>query len=137
MAGFTCKARGDGSFFVNIFKSSHHKDGYQVRLEFEHAQHIRDELLTVSFTSFFNCGIISRYSEDMVKFRCTKFSDISTKIIPFFKVYLPEGIKRLDFQDFCKVAELLENKAHLTELRSGGGLNQIRVIKAGMNSFRV
>lgn len=131
MAGFTNKVRGDGSFFVNIFKSSHHKVGYQIRLEFEIAQHIRDELLMESFTSFFNCGIISRYSEDMVKFRCTKFSDISEKIIPFFKEYLPEGIKTLDFQDFCKVAELLENKAHLTE----EGLNQIRAIKAGMNSF--
>lgn len=41
----------EGSFFVNIFKSSHHKVGYQVRQEFELAQHIRDELLMASFTS--------------------------------------------------------------------------------------
>jgi len=129
MAGFTS---GEGSFFVNIFKSSHHKVGFQIRLEFEIAQHIRDELLMLSFTKFFGCGIISRYSKDMVKFRCTKFSDISTKIIPFFKEYLPEGNKIKDFQDFCKVAELFENNAHLTE----EGLNQIREIKARMNSFR-
>lgn len=82
MAGFTS---GEGSFFVNIFKSPHHKVGFQIRLEFEIAQHIRDELLMLSFTKFFGCGIISRFSKDMVKFRCTKFSDISTKIIPFFK----------------------------------------------------
>lgn len=86
----------------------------------------------LSFTKFFGCGIISRYSKDMVKFRCTKFSDISTKIIPFFIEYLPEGNKIKDFQDFCKVAELFENNAHLTE----EGFNQIREIKARMNSFR-
>jgi len=129
MAGFTS---GEGSFFVNIFKSSHHKVGYRVRLEFEIAQHVRDELLIESFTYFFNCGIFSRYSENMVKFRCTKFSDISTKIIPFFKESLPFGNKVLDFQYFCKIAELFENKAHLTK----EGFNQTREIKEGMNSFR-
>lgn len=129
MGGFTS---GEGCFFVNIFKSAHHKVGYQVRLEFELAQHIRDELLMESFTSFFNCGVISRYSKDMVKFRCTKLSDISTIIIPFFKQYLPEGNKMKDFEDFCKVAEFLENKYHLTE----EGLQKIRDIKARMNSAR-
>jgi hypothetical protein len=101
MAGFTS---GEGSFFVNIFKSAHHKVGYQIRLEFEIAQHIRDGLLMLGFTNFFGCGIISRYSNEneMVKFRCTKFSDISTIIIPFFKEYLPEGNKIKDFKDFCK-----------------------------------
>ena len=49
---------GEGSFFVNIFKSSHYKVGYLVRLIFEIArsptvvrsatQHIRDELLMAS-----------------------------------------------------------------------------------------
>lgn len=58
MAGFTS---GVGSFFVNIFKSAHHKVGYQIRLELEIAQHIRDELLMLGFTKFFGCGIISRY----------------------------------------------------------------------------
>ncbi len=86
MVGFTS---GVGSFFVNIFKSAHHKVGYQIRLELEIAQHIRDELLRLGFTKFFGCGIISRYSNEMVKFRCTKFSDISTIIIPFLKnIYL-------------------------------------------------
>nr|YP_010390816.1 LAGLIDADG endonuclease [Fusarium brasilicum]UPX01610.1 LAGLIDADG endonuclease [Fusarium brasilicum]UPX01662.1 LAGLIDADG endonuclease [Fusarium brasilicum] len=132
MAGFTS---GEGSFFVNIFKSTHHRVGYQVRLGFEIAQHIRDELTMATFTSFFNCGIISRYSEDMVKYRCTKFSDLNTLIIPFFKEYLPLGNKLLDFEDFGKVALLLDNKAHLTE----EGLNGIRKIKAVaclMNSLR-
>jgi hypothetical protein len=129
MAGFVA---GEGSFFVNIFKSSHHKLGYQVRLEIEIVQHMRDELLIKSFISFFDCGIVSNYSKDMFKFKCVKLSDIQSKIIPFFKEYSIEGIKRLDFNDFCKVGELMDSKAHLTT----EGLYQIRALKAGMNRGR-
>jgi hypothetical protein len=38
----------------------------------------------------------------------------------------------LDYLDWCKVAELMKNKAHLTE----EGLSKIRKIKAGMNKGR-
>lgn len=59
--------------------------------------------------------------------------DIIKIIIPFFTKYPLQGAKRLDFADFCKVAELMKNKAHLTP----EGLDQIREIKSGMNSGRV
>jgi hypothetical protein len=62
----------------------------------------------------------------------TKFSDIADIIIPFFKKHPIPGVKSKDFHDFCLVAELIKNKAHLTE----DGLNQIRLIKAGMNTGR-
>jgi hypothetical protein len=38
----------------------------------------------------------------------------------------------LDYLDWCKVAELMKNKAHLT----WEGLSKIRKIKAGMNKGR-
>jgi hypothetical protein len=38
----------------------------------------------------------------------------------------------LDFQDFCKVAELVNKKAHLT-LK---GLEEIKLIKSKMNKLR-
>jgi len=43
-----------------------------------------------------------------------------------------EGIKRVDFEDFVKVARLIKEKAHLTE----EGLEQVRGIKNGMNTGR-
>jgi len=52
-------------------------------------------------------------------------SQIYNKIIPFFIKCPIMGIKYKDFEDFCKVAKLMQNKAHLTE----EGLNQIRQIK--------
>ena len=43
------------------------------------------------------------------------------------------GEKRQDFDDLCKVAELMGEKAHLT----ASGLDQIKQIKAGMNRGRI
>jgi hypothetical protein len=69
---------------------------------------------------------------DYGDFVVTGFSDITEKIIPFFQKYKLHGSKALDFADFCKVAELMKTKAHLTQ----EGLEQIRVIKSGMNKGR-
>lgn len=62
----------------------------------------------------------------------TKFSDIVYKIIPFFNKYPIEGVKGEYFNNFYKVAEMMNKKKHLTQ----SGLEQIRQIKTGMNSGR-
>ena len=54
-------------------------------------------------------------------------------IIPFFDKYPIIGMKALDFADWCKTAELMKNKAHLTPQ----GLEEIKKIKQGMNKGRV
>lgn len=131
MQGFTT-VKG-ALFYVNIFKSSHHKAGFQVRVEFELAQHIRDSLLIESVKDYLSCGIVSSSSKGMVKFKCIRFTDISSIIVPFFKEHYPMGNKRLDFLDFGKVVKLMEDKAHLSE----EGLEQIRSVKSGMNTQRV
>lgn len=42
------------------------------------------------------------------------------------------GVKSLDFNDFCQVADIMKEKKHFTK----EGLEQIRKIKAGMNKGR-
>jgi hypothetical protein len=64
----------------------------------------------------------------MVEFRVNKLSDILNIIIPFFDKHLLVGVKRLNYLNFCKIALLMKDKAHLTE----EGLTQIIKIKAGM-----
>jgi hypothetical protein len=49
-----------------------------------------------------------------------------------FNKHKIEGIKSLDFQDFCLAVKLINNKAHLT-LK---GLEKIRKIKLRMNKNR-
>lgn len=84
-----------------------------------------------SLIEYFNCGIITKRLE-VFDYIVTKFNDIIYKIIPFFQEYSVQGVKSKDFNDLCKAGELMKNKAHLTR----EGLEQIRQIKAGMNTGR-
>lgn len=45
-----------------------------------------------------------------MRFVIYKFSNIYDKIIPLFKKYSIQGIKFLDFQDFCQAAKLIKKK---------------------------
>ena len=128
LAGFTS---AEGCFFVNVVKSQTHSVGFQIKLVYQLTQHSRDEKLMRSLKQLLKSGKIykNRYA---FYFTVSKFSDITEKIIPFFKKYPILGVKALDFADFCKAAELMKNKAHLTK----DGLEQIRKIKAGMNRGR-
>ena len=86
-----------------------------------------------SLITYLDCGGWQpEEAKNLGQFVVSRFSDISDKIIPLFNKYPIAGVKSLDFADFCKVAELMKEKAHLTE----EGLAEIRLIKAGMNSGR-
>lgn len=131
VAGFSS---AEGCFFVRISKSETHKTGAQVVLRFSISQHSRDEVLMISLVNYFGIGtyLPAGSNKDLGNFEVKKLSDISNKIIPFFENYTILGIKALDFADWCKVAELMKNKAHLTE----EGIGEIRKIKARMNTGR-
>lgn len=129
ISGFTA---AEGCFFVLISESKT-KIGFQVKLIFTITQHTRDSFLLKSLISWFGSGRYRQspgYSHG--EFIVEKFSDLVEIIIPFFEKYPPQGTKRLNFEDFYKIAELMKAKAHLTE----DGLNQIKAIKAGMNTKR-
>ena len=57
---------------------------------------------------------------------------IYNKVIPFFNQYKIIGIKSLDFEDFCKTAEIVKSKDHIKM----EGLGQIKLIKSRMNKNR-
>jgi hypothetical protein len=119
---------------VDIFKSKTHNIGYQIRLKFQVTQHSRDILLMNSFIKYLGCGVLREYSNrPAVDFVVTKFSDIHSKIIPLFTNYPLQGIKSLDFADFCQIALFIKNNDHLTQ----EGFEKIQNIKSGMNTGRV
>lgn len=109
-AGF---ASGDGSFSVEILKSSTHNSGYQVIIKFLITQHSRDVELLRSFICWLGGGFINKRA-DISEFRLVKLSTITNKLIPFFYEYPIIGNKHEDFLDFCKIAELMNNGAHKT-----------------------
>ena len=129
LAGFTS---GEGCFMVGVRKDNNYSIGFQVELVFILTQHSRDEQLMNSLTEYLNCGNLHKKRE-VFEYRIRKFSDLTEKVIPLFNKYPVIGVKSKDFADFCRVAELMKNKAHLTK----EGLNKIRKIKAGMNTGRI
>lgn len=97
------------------------------------SQHSRDKLLLSSLVQYFNCGVISLDSRNPVNsFTVSRFSDITDKILPFLAKYPLQGSKSSDYIDFCLIAGLIKDKAHLTQ----EGVKHISQIKAGMNKER-
>ena len=128
LAGFVS---GEGCFFIQMASSSTYRTGFQVKLIFQVVQHVKDEALLRNIINYLDCGKLSK-NRDTFQFVVQKFSDIENKILPFFSRHRIKGVKSEDLADWCEVAELIRNKAHLTE----EGLDQIRAIKVGMNSMR-
>ena len=127
IAGFIS---GEGTFLVSVYKSKTLL-GVAVKLVFEVTQHNKDEKLMRSFVIFFKCGRVYP-NRDAFYYRVSKFDDIIEKIIPFFKNYPIKGMKALDFRDFCRVAEMMKAKQHLTE----EGLEKIKKILTVMKQRR-
>ncbi len=128
VAGFTS---GDGSFKVSIRESKAYKVGSRVIIIYVLTQHIRDELLLKSLVNFLRCGQVYFYKNHS-EFICQSFKDNYEKILPFFRQYPILGVKSRDFEDWGKVAEMINKKAHLTS----EGFDQIRQIRAGINKKR-
>jgi hypothetical protein len=124
------------------------KLGSRVQLRFSIGLNIREKEVIESLVTYFNLGnsIIPKVSKDAalqhkyvyfgnnsVNLQVVKLSDIIDIIIPFFEKYPIQGKKSLDFYDFKKVSNMLNNKEHLTS----EGFNKILEIKANMNEERL
>ena len=126
-------ADGESNFAVRVSSSVTNKLGKSVSLRFIITQHKRDILLLNSIEKFLGCGQVKeRPAHPCADFIVTSFSAVNEKIIPFFDKYPLIGAKYQDYLDFCKVADLIKNKVHLTS----EGLNEIIKIKDGMNKGR-
>jgi hypothetical protein len=110
MAGFTS---GEGCF--SVIKHNENSRIY-LKLVFSITQDKKDESLIKSFIDYFGCG---RYYPSSKRttgdFQCRKFSDNYEKLIPFFRKYNIKGVKLQDFENWCKIAEIIRTKNHLTK----------------------
>ena len=129
IAGFSS---AEGCFLLTISKSNNNKIGKIVQLIFKISQHHRDKNLLELISKFLNCGAVFSHSENAFVFKVGKFLDINNKLIPFFKAYSIQGIKLLDFQDFCELATLIGEGKHLSLI----GIEKIKLIKDRMNTKR-
>nr|QBM09666.1 hypothetical protein [Dactylella sp.] len=126
-------ASGDGCFHVYIRNSATTKLGKAVVLNFHIVQHSRDLELIQMLIDTLGCGRVKlSLKQSAVYFVVTDFKNIFEKIIPLFDKYPIRGIKSLDYCNFKEIANLMNNKEHLTEQ----GLSNIHSIKLNMNFFR-
>lgn len=121
-------------FFINkTEKLSNSGKKLHIRLTIQVGQNKRDKLLIDDLITYFNCGnIYDIQSKNYPMFFVSKFEDIYTKLILFFNKYPILGVKSLNFKDFKKAAELINNKEHLKE----EAINKILLIKSKMNKER-
>lgn len=128
---------GEGCFYINIQKYSFKTNNLRTDkawLTFQITQHSRDTLFMESIIKYLNCGRIrNRKFTPTVDFLVNNYVDIKTKIISFLEKYPLQSVKRIDFADFCKAAEIIGSKKHLTL----NGIGEIKIIKAGMNKKRL
>ena len=67
-----------------------------------------------------------------MEYRVRNIIHLNNIIIPFFKKNNLLTVKKFDFEDFCKIVDLINKGEHLTE----EGLSKIQSIKLNMNLFR-
>ena len=129
MTGFV---DGEGCFYVKLIQ---HSKTPRVSVNFSIYQNVRDLDLLYAIKTYLNCGIIEVVTSrpNAAKYVVYIFEDIINKIIPFLDKYNLQGIKRLDYNDFRKVAIILSQSKNNLDDKS---FNSIKLIKAKMNKNR-
>jgi hypothetical protein len=121
---------GEGCFCISINRNGQRLP--EVRLIFEIELRDDGESILQEIKEVLDCGNIYRLTYDRyqkwrphVKYKVSNFTDISEKIIPFFKKYPLQAKKQFSFLKFCQVAEMMKNKEHLTL----EGVEKIRALR--------
>lgn len=110
---------GEGCFCISQNRNGHRLP--EVRLLFEIELREDDEPILQQIKETLHCGNIYRLNYERyqkwhphVKYKVSNFPDIYNKIIPFFKKYPLQAKKALSFEKFCRAAEIIKTKEHLT-----------------------
>lgn len=120
---------GEGCFHVGINPHSEMTMGFQVLPEFTVVQHKRDLELLSELKVFFGCGVVRTNNGDRWAYRVRGIKDLNDIIIPFFSQHQLRSRKRLDFELFKQILELVKLGDHLKR----DGIDQIRFLASQMN----
>ena len=128
---------GEGCFAITISRKRFKIP--EVRLKFEIELREDDEPILKEIQKLLGCGSIYRLEYERykkwrphVKYQVGSFKDIKEKIIPFFKKYPPQAKKKKQFELFCQVAEMIDQKLHITE----EGIKQIRSLRDAFENIK-
>jgi hypothetical protein len=118
ITGFT---DGEGCFSVSFIRNATNKSGWQVFPEFVITQGAKSLKALEIFKKYFGCGKIfvnTRYdnhNEHLYRYCVRPLSDLSGRIVPFFKHHVLKTAKNNDFLIFAKIVKLMEKRVHHKE----------------------
>lgn len=120
-------ADGEGSFNISFKREASYGIGWKVALSFNISQ--RDESILQQIQLAFGCGTIRLRKDGVGYFEVRSVSELTKYIIPFFSLYPLKSKKRIDFEIFCAIAQLVTSKEHLTR----SGMEKLLHLREPMN----
>jgi hypothetical protein len=125
---------GEGCFSVTIQKSTM-ATGWQVFPEFVVTQGEKSLSALHDLQEFFGCGKIfvnrrhDNHKEHLYRFCVRSVADLRNKVVPFFRENQLRTAKRMDFEKFAHILDLMDERRHL----NSEGLVEIASIAQTMN----
>ena len=131
---------GEGCFYVNKSNLKTYTSGVRIQLHFHLKLRECDKEILEKIKDTLECGGVYFQKEQRknhtpcYRYTVASQQDIFEKIIPFFqKNPLQTVSKQKSFVAFCKIAELIKMKKHLTQ----EGIEEIVSLKQSMNNRTV
>ena len=108
---------GEGCFHVSILNQESMRLKKQVLPEFTVVQHLRNIKVLYALKSYFKCGVVRKNSAaygDRWAYRVRGHSNLDSIIVPYFEQHKLKTTKRLDFEIFRDVVQMMGKGEHLT-----------------------
>lgn len=125
---------GEGCFLVQI------RNDCRIILRYFITQRFDNKKLLDKVCQFFKIGYVYRkfQGNDQRKmtfvYEVTKQDDIQEVIIPFFKKYELQGVKKKSFTNFAQIAKIVKNRQDTRKL-TRSELNKVWHLKLTMNTL--
>jgi hypothetical protein len=107
---------GEGNFSISISPRNFKDVKWEIRPSFSISQRKRDRGILFKIKDYFGCGIVRPNRKDNTyKYEVRSLQDLKNIIIPHFKKYPLQTTKRIDFEIFSQVIQIMEEGKHLTK----------------------
>jgi hypothetical protein len=111
---------GEGCFSISVVRNPGCRLGWQVQHEFAVTQAASSRPALDLLVEEFGCGRVienprTDHHELLLRFSVKRRSDLVTRVIPFFEEHPLITAKRLDFERFTSILQVMQDGGHLTE----------------------
>jgi LAGLIDADG endonuclease len=126
---------GEGCFAISVVRNAVCRLGWQVQHEFSVTQAAPSLRALELLMEYFGVGslIVNRRTDNhrtpLWRFSVKRRGDLVRVIIPFFKEHSLRIAKRSDFERFCMVLQMMQDRRHLDR----PGLQRIAALTEQMN----